>query len=108
MVARRRHDAACAPRSAATTAASAGPRSWPTTLRDEMGGASLPGWDASDVNIVLTREAGHNETLRSLVPDGADVVEVPLTTTRYFVGRATSRAELRASPTFGALRRRWS
>ncbi len=36
------------------------------------------------MKIVLTRETGHNEMLRPLVPDGADVVEVPLTTTRYF------------------------
>ncbi len=52
------------------------------------------------MNIVLTRETGHNEQLRSLVPEDAHVVEVPLTTTDYFsVGHVDE--ELRASRDYG-------
>lgn len=36
------------------------------------------------MNIVLTREAGKNDPLRSWLPAGATVREVPLTTTTYF------------------------
>ncbi|MHB1251664.1 MAG: uroporphyrinogen-III synthase, partial [Acidimicrobiales bacterium] len=32
----------------------------------------------------MTRERGHNDALRALVPEGSDVVEVPLTETRYY------------------------
>jgi uroporphyrinogen-III synthase len=53
------------------------------------------------VKIVLTREAGHNEVLRSLVPDEAQIIEVPLTRTHYFSVEHVD-AELRASPHFGS------
>jgi uroporphyrinogen-III synthase len=36
------------------------------------------------VNVVLTREAGWNDSLRTWLPPDVDVVEVPLTTTTYF------------------------
>ena len=36
------------------------------------------------MNIVVTREAGKNETLRAWLAPGATVLEVPLTTTTYF------------------------
>ena len=36
------------------------------------------------MRVVLTREHGYNDSLRALVPDGAEVVEVPLTETAYF------------------------
>jgi uroporphyrinogen-III synthase len=36
------------------------------------------------VNIVLTREAGWNDALKTWLPPGSNVTEVPLTTTRYF------------------------
>lgn len=52
------------------------------------------------MNIVLTRETGHNETLRTLVPLDADVVEVPLTSTRYFSVEHVE-SELHSSPEFG-------
>jgi uroporphyrinogen-III synthase len=35
------------------------------------------------VNIVLTREAGWNDSLKVWLPPGANVVDVPLTTTTY-------------------------
>jgi uroporphyrinogen-III synthase len=35
------------------------------------------------VHVVVTREVGHNETLRSWLPPDATVSEVPLTTTNY-------------------------
>jgi uroporphyrinogen-III synthase len=35
------------------------------------------------VNIVLTREAGWNDSLRAWLPPGANVIEVPLTMTTY-------------------------
>lgn len=36
------------------------------------------------MRVVLTREHGYNESLRALVPDEAEVFEVPLTETAYF------------------------
>jgi uroporphyrinogen-III synthase len=36
------------------------------------------------MNVVLTREAGHNDVQRAWLPDDAVVLEVPLTATRYF------------------------
>ncbi len=36
------------------------------------------------MKVVLTREAGHNETLRAFVPETSSVTEVPLTNTRYY------------------------
>lgn len=52
------------------------------------------------MNVVVTRERGANETLRSLVPVGVSVVEIPLTTTQYFDARRV-RDSLRASEHFG-------
>lgn len=52
------------------------------------------------MRIVLTRETGHNEPLRALVPESADVREVPLTTTHYFSVDHVER-ELRASNDWG-------
>lgn len=37
-----------------------------------------------DVNVVLTRERGRNDSLREWLPADASVSEVPLTTTKYF------------------------
>lgn len=51
------------------------------------------------MNVVLTRETGHNEILRSLVPEHATVLEVPLTTTHYFSVEHVED-ELRSSPDF--------
>jgi len=36
------------------------------------------------VKVVVTRESGQNESLVALLPSGAEVKEVPLTSTRYF------------------------
>lgn len=36
------------------------------------------------MKVVLTREAGHNETLRAFVPEASSVLEVPLTATTYY------------------------
>ncbi|MBW4077303.1 MAG: uroporphyrinogen-III synthase [Acidobacteria bacterium] len=36
------------------------------------------------MKVVVTRERGHNESLRALVPEGCDVAEVPLTETKYY------------------------
>ncbi len=38
----------------------------------------------SPVRVVVTREAGKNESLKAWLPTGATVEEVPLTTTTYF------------------------
>ena len=54
-----------------------------------------------NVNVVLTREAGENESLASWLPDGCHVREVPLTTTRY-VGDDEVARELRASSFYGS------
>jgi len=53
------------------------------------------------VKVVLTREAGENASLASWVPDGCDVLEVPLTTTRY-LGDDEVASELRASAFYGS------
>ncbi len=36
------------------------------------------------MKVVVTRERGHNETLRALVPEGCVITEVPLTETKYY------------------------
>lgn len=53
--------------------------------------------------VVLTREAGHNEKLRSWLPPGALVREVPLTTTNYF-DVDDVRATLASTSSFGTFR----
>ena len=53
--------------------------------------------------VALTRESGRNEELAHWVRDLADVVEVPLTTTR-FRQRDEVREELRQSPHFATYR----
>lgn len=52
------------------------------------------------MKVVLTREAGHNEHLRAFVPDDAEVLEVPLTTTRYFSVDEVDRS-LKATRDYG-------
>jgi uroporphyrinogen-III synthase len=51
------------------------------------------------MNVVLTREAGHNNAQRAWLPDDAVVFEAPLTATRYFshedVAREFERCEHR-------------
>jgi uroporphyrinogen-III synthase len=57
------------------------------------------------VKVVVTREAGRNDSLRELLPAGASVEEVPLTRT-LFIDVADVGRELKASSaygTFGAL-----
>lgn len=50
------------------------------------------------VRVALTREVGHNEELRAWLPDEAEVVEVPLTETRFVDGEFVDEQldELRA------------
>lgn len=55
------------------------------------------------MKIVLTREAGRNVALRSWLPAGATVREVPLTTTNYF-GVDDVRAALEGSRAHGMYR----
>lgn len=55
---------------------------------------------ANLVNVVVTREAGKNDSLRAWLPSKAAVTEVPLTTTTYFELDAV-RAALEASPGHG-------
>ncbi|HXC19645.1 MAG TPA: uroporphyrinogen-III synthase [Acidimicrobiales bacterium] len=55
------------------------------------------------VNVVVTREVGKNESLTSWLPPESTVVEVPLTTTRYFDLDAV-RAALDSSPSNGRFR----
>jgi uroporphyrinogen-III synthase len=43
------------------------------------------------MNVVLTREAGHNDVQRAWLPDDAVVLEVPLTTTRFFSPEEVAR-----------------
>ena len=57
------------------------------------------------MRVVVTREVGYNDALTSWLPEGVKVVEVPLTTTRFYDGQEVL-ATLRASEhygTFGAL-----
>lgn len=51
--------------------------------------------------VLLTREEGHNDTLRDRLPARATVVEVPLTATRWRRAESVAR-ELRADPSYGA------
>ena len=53
------------------------------------------------MRVVVTRELGHNETLKSWLPEGASVSEVPLTTTRYLDAQEVL-SNLRASENYGA------
>ena len=55
------------------------------------------------MNVVLTREVGQNDELRSWVGDHAAVIEVPLTTTHYR-DLDVVRREMRALPRFGIFR----
>jgi len=55
------------------------------------------------VNIVVTREAGHNDTLRAWLPPESTVAEVPLTTTTYFDAEDV-RAVLEGSRAHGMYR----
>ena len=53
------------------------------------------------MRAVLTREKGYNDTLRSWLPDGVVVSEVPLTSTRYFDPDLVGET-LRANEHFGS------
>ncbi len=53
--------------------------------------------------VVLTRERGYNEDLRSLLPDSLDVHEVPLTTTRFFSPEDV-QVSIAATPLHGTYR----
>jgi uroporphyrinogen-III synthase len=55
------------------------------------------------VHVVVTREAGHNEVLKSWLPDDATVREVPLTMTRYLDDDSV-RSALTSSEYFGRYR----
>ena len=55
------------------------------------------------MHVVVTREAGQNETLKSWLPKGAEVSEIPLTTTNYFDDDEV-RAALESSEHFGRFR----
>lgn len=55
------------------------------------------------MRVVLTREHGYNETLRALVPDDADVVEVALTETTYVALDDATRALAALDVTFETL-----
>jgi uroporphyrinogen-III synthase len=57
----------------------------------------------NDVNIVVTREDGKNDTLMAWLPTGVMVDEVPLTTTLYF-DPDDVRAALASSPASGTFR----
>jgi uroporphyrinogen-III synthase len=55
------------------------------------------------MNVVVTRERGHNDALVSWLPDGTTVREVPLTTTRFFDSDEVMSV-LRESHFFGQFR----
>jgi uroporphyrinogen-III synthase len=55
------------------------------------------------MRVVVTRERGHNKELVSWMPDNVSLIEVPLTTTRYF-DSLTVHDTLRASLHFGHFR----
>lgn len=55
------------------------------------------------MRVVVTREAGYNDELRSWLSDGVTVNEVPLTTTRFFDANEVL-STLRASEHYGAFR----
>jgi uroporphyrinogen-III synthase len=53
------------------------------------------------MNIVVTRERGHNESLAVWLPPDATVHEVPLTTTRFYDG-ALVAGDLNSLPNYGS------
>ena len=53
------------------------------------------------MKVVLTRERGHNERLRSWLPEGCEVAEIPVTETDYF-DEAAVLEDVRSSDSFGA------
>jgi uroporphyrinogen-III synthase len=55
------------------------------------------------VLVVVTREQGYNDDLRSWLPENVIVSEVPLTTTRFFDGQEVL-ATLRANEDYGEFR----
>ncbi|HEV3267265.1 MAG TPA: uroporphyrinogen-III synthase [Acidimicrobiales bacterium] len=55
------------------------------------------------MRVVATREQGSNDTLTSWLPEDATVVEVPLTTTRFYDGQEVL-STLRASDHYGTFR----
>lgn len=55
------------------------------------------------MRVVVTREKGYNDRLVSWLPEGAEVIDVPLTTTRYRDDVEVQSA-LRASVHYGAFR----
>ena len=55
------------------------------------------------MRVVVTREVGYNDALTSWLPEGVKVVEVPLTTTRFYDGQEVL-ATLRASEHYGTFR----
>lgn len=55
------------------------------------------------MNVVVTRERGHNDSLREWIPEGASVREVPLTTTRFYETNEVMDV-LRESHYFGQFR----
>ncbi len=57
----------------------------------------------ADVLVALTRERGHNEELRALVGDQADVLELPLTATRFRPPRDVDR-DIRSLDHYGEFR----
>lgn len=55
------------------------------------------------MRVVVTREQGYNDALRSWLPENATVSEVPLTTTRFFDGQEVL-STLRANEHYGEFR----
>ena len=55
------------------------------------------------VNVVLSREAGKNDSMKEWLPPGVTVHEVPLTTTTYLEAAAV-RADLERSRAHGMYR----
>jgi len=53
------------------------------------------------VRVVLTRERGQNERLREWLPEGCEVIEVPVTATDYY-DESVVVERVRASDSFGA------
>jgi uroporphyrinogen-III synthase len=57
----------------------------------------------NDVNIVVTREEGKNDTLMAWLPTGVTADEVPLTTT-FYIDPDDVRAALMSLPAYGTFR----
>ena len=70
MLSRRRIAKACAPASTGSDAAALG-RELAGHAARRTGGGALRGWGAFIVNVVLTREAGKNDSLDEWLPEGA-------------------------------------